>query len=94
VSSGAKIIYPWQIASDTLLSPYFGFYGDSRFASDGTAVSDIANTGIKNGWSGRAITGITTNLRSGLAISVGGELGGLGADYEIWSLHTRASLKF
>ncbi len=51
--------------------------------------------GIKDGWSGRVTSGVTLKSgRAGPTLSLGGELGGLGAGYDIWSANARADWPF
>ncbi len=40
--------------------------------------------GIGNGWSGRVTTGVAMTCARGGVLAVGGELGGLGANYQVW----------
>ena len=94
ISGGGKAIYPAEIGAGARLAPYVGLYGDWRFASDSALPVNAANTGIKDGWSARVTGGVTTTTAAGLALSLGGELGGLGAGYEIWSVKGRAALPF
>ncbi len=93
VSAGGRVLAPWA-AGGVRVTPYAGFYGDWRFSSDTALPVDVANTGIRDGWSGRATAGISAAAVNGVALSVGGELGGIGAGYEIWSVNGRASLPF
>jgi hypothetical protein len=94
IATGGRAIYPWQLTSNARISPYVGLYGDWRFSSDNALPVGQPLVGIKNGWSGRVTTGITTTMSSGLAVSVGGELGGLGAGYEVWSANARVNWPF
>ena len=87
--------YPWQATSDLLVSPYVGLYGDYRFSTDSALPVGIAFVGIKDGWSERVTTGLT--MKSGLAgpsLSLGAELGGLGAGYNLWSANARVNWPF
>jgi len=94
VSTGGKVIYPWQATGIQIL-PYLGLYGDYRFSSDNALPVGVPFVGIKDGWSGRAITGVTLAAgRSGPSVSIGGELGGLGAGYDIWSASARVNWPF
>jgi hypothetical protein len=95
VAAGGKVIYPWQATSDLLVSPYVGLYGDYRFSSDTALPVGIAFVGIKDGWSERVTGGLT--MKSGLAgpsLSLGAELGGLGAGYDLWSANARMNWPF
>jgi Autotransporter beta-domain len=95
VAAGGKVIYPWQATSDLLVSPYVGLYDDYRFSSDTALPVGIAFVGIKDGWSERVTGGLT--MKSGLAgpsLSLGAELGGLGAGYDLWSANARMNWPF
>ncbi|AMN44242.1 autotransporter domain-containing protein [Rhodoplanes sp. Z2-YC6860] len=94
VSSGGRIFFPWLTASGILLAPYVGFYGDWRFSSDSALPVSAANAGIKDGWSGRAVTGVTANMGSGRTLALGGEWGGIGAGYDLWTVNARAAWAF
>ena len=95
VSTGGKVIYPWQTTGAVQISPYAGFYGDYRFSTDNALPVGVPFVGIKDGWSGRAITGVTfATGRGGPSLSLGGELGGIGAGYDIWSAIARVNWPF
>jgi len=94
-SLGGRVITPLDYGTYAL-SPYVGFYGDWRFSSDNSAVAAGSTTavGIENGWSGRVTAGLGVTSRGGTSVAVGGELGGLGADYKIWSGNVRLNQPF
>jgi hypothetical protein len=50
--------------------------------------------GINNGWSARVTTGLAYTRTNGTLLSLGGELGGLGANYKIWSGNARVAVPF
>jgi hypothetical protein len=50
--------------------------------------------GIGNGWSARATGGLAYTTVAGASLSLGGEYGGLGADYKVWTASARGSLPF
>jgi len=87
VSTGGKLIYPWLNGSLSV-APYVGFYGDWRFGSNNVS-SGAAVVGIENGWSGRVTGGVSIAQTGGGTLTLGGEYGGLGADYKMWSGHAR-----
>jgi len=64
------------------------------FSSDNALPVGIATVGVKDGWSGRAIGGVTMTARNGATLSLGGEFGGLGAGYELWSAKANVTLPF
>ncbi|MEW6450737.1 MAG: autotransporter outer membrane beta-barrel domain-containing protein [Pseudomonadota bacterium] len=91
VSAGGRVLAPPQAFAFT---PYVGFYGDWRFASNSTQVAAVPFTGIGDGWSGRATTGFSMQvLRTG-SLSLGGEYGGIGANYKLWTGNARLSMPF
>jgi hypothetical protein len=94
VSTGGKLTYPWE-AAGVQISPYLGSYGDYRFSTDNSLPVDVPSVGLKDGWSGRATTGVTfAGGRGGPSFTLGGELGGIGAGYDIWSATARLNLPF
>jgi hypothetical protein len=94
VSTGGKLTYPWE-AAGMQISPYIGSYGDYRFSTDNSLPVDVPSVGLKDGWSGRATTGVTfAGGRGGPSFTLGGELGGIGAGYDIWSATARLNLPF
>ena len=90
---GSKLIRPMAVG-DMTVSPYAGFYGDWRFASDNALPGGTPVVGIGNGWSGRVTSGVSFTARSGAALVIGGEYGGIAADYKIWSGNVRGSMPF
>ncbi|MGP0093898.1 MAG: autotransporter outer membrane beta-barrel domain-containing protein, partial [Xanthobacteraceae bacterium] len=94
VSLGDKVSYPWW-AGNVRIAPYLGLYGDWRFSTDNALPVAVPYVGIKDGWSARATAGVTMLPgTSGVTISLGGELGGLGAGYDLWSVNGRVSWPF
>jgi hypothetical protein len=95
VSVGDKISHPWQASSTITVAPYLGLYSDYRFSTTGALPVAVSFVGIHNGWSERVTAGTTfTTGRAGPSLSLGGELGGLGAGYDIWSVNARANWPF
>jgi hypothetical protein len=95
VSTGEKISYPWQASSTITVAPYLGLYSDYRFSTTSALPVAVPFVGIQNGWSERVTAGTTfTTGRAGPSLSLGGELGGLGAGYDIWSVNARANWPF
>ena len=91
---GMKVERPFAAADGRTISPYVGLYGDWRFLSDDALPVGQPVANIKDGWSGRVGTGISAAAARGASVSLGGELGGLGASYKIWSGNVRGSLPF
>ncbi len=95
VSVGDRLVLPWSSPVLAGISSYLGLYGDYRFASDDSVLpAGAPDIGIKDGLSARVTAGITAALASGLTLSVGGEYGGIGGGYDVWSAHARARLAF
>jgi hypothetical protein len=94
LSTGGKVMYPWQ-AAGIQISPYVGSYADYRFSTDDALPVGVPFVGIKDGWSARATTGVTLSTgRYGPSLSLGGELGGIGGGYDIWSASARVNWPF
>ena len=98
-SGGVKFSYPIVWSATTALAPYLGLYGDYYFNSDsaGTlaavAASIPANI-ILDGWSARAVGGLTATFSNGAQIAVGGERSGIGGNFALWTYRARASVPF
>ncbi len=93
VATGGKVIVPWFIGN-TPVSPYVGLYGDYRFSSDNALPVAVSVVGLKDGLSARLTTGATMVVSGGASIGVGGELGGIGGGYQLWTVSARASVPF
>jgi hypothetical protein len=93
-STGGKLSYPGPAAGDLRLAPYVGLYGDYRFSTDSALPVAAPYVGIKDGWSGRATAGISATGRNGATFSLGAELGGFGAGYDLWSVNGRVHVPF
>lgn len=87
-------MYPWLTGPDLKLSPYAGVYGDFRFSSDSALPVGVPFVGLKDGWSARVTSGFALTLRNNAVLSLGGEVGGLGAGYEIWSANAKMTWPF
>lgn len=93
VATGGKIIYPWQLNNGWTLAPYAGLYGDWRFGGNTTSSAD-AIIGLSNGWSARVTAGLNVANALGGTVTLGGEYGGLGANYKIWTGNARVNWAF
>lgn len=94
ISAGGRVIAPWQVSATTTLSPYVGFYGDWRFATDNALPVGIPFIGINDGWSGRVTGGVNVAMAGGGSLVLGGEYGGIGANYKVWTANARANWPF
>jgi uncharacterized repeat protein (TIGR01451 family) len=98
-SGGMKLSYPIAWCATTVLAPYVGFYGDYYFNSDnaGTlaaAAVPIPANFILDGWSARAVGGLTAQFGNGAQVAVGGERSGIGGNFGLWTYRARASVPF
>jgi autotransporter-like protein len=93
-SAGGKLIYPWLMGNGTKLSPYAGLYGDYRFSTDNALPSGQPVVGIGDGWSARVTGGVAYTAAGGASLSLGGEYGGLGAAYKVWTAKVLGTLPF
>ena len=91
---GSKVSQPFASPGGWTVSPYAGLYGDWRFSSDNAIATGTPVAFIKNGWSGRVTSGVSATAARGIIVSLGGEYGGLGANYKIWSGNVTAILPF
>jgi hypothetical protein len=94
-SVGGKLSYPLPATADLSITPYAGIYSDYRFSKDDAEPVDIANLGIKDGLSGRVVSGFTVTNKLGATLTLSGELGGLGwTDQRLWSASARGVMPF
>jgi autotransporter-like protein len=94
VSAGGRVIVPWQMTSTVSLSPYLGFYGDWRFSHDDAVPVGVSDVGLVDGWSGRVTGGFSVSVLGGGSLALGGEYGGIGAGYGVWTGTARMVLPF
>ena len=97
-SGGLKVAYPIAWSSTVALAPYLGLYGDYYFNSD-NATAALAQSGLPgavvlDGFSARAIGGVTAKFANGGQIALGTEFGGIGGNASIWIYRARASVPF
>ncbi len=92
-SAGLRAAYPVTVGNGLTLAPYAGIYGDYYFSSGEAPTPGTEILAISDGWSARAISGLSIDL-GGAAVSVGGEWGGIGADHTQRSLTVRGALPF
>ena len=91
-SAGVKFAYPWLSSASMTLAPYVGAYADYYF--NNTGVPPLLPNAFVEGWSGRVTAGLAFTVNDGAKVTIGGELGGLGNDFVVWSLRGRASVPF
>jgi hypothetical protein len=96
-SGGAKMSYPVRWSATTLLAPYVGLYGDYYFNSDSAgaaAAAAIPSNLILDGWSARAVGGLTAKFGNGAQIAVGAERGGIGGNFGLRTYRAHATVPF
>lgn len=91
VALGGKVTAPHWVEG---VMPYLGLYADWRFASDDAVVADVPDTGIGDGWSARVTGGFSMRVLTAGSLSLGGEYGGIGADYSVWTGTARLTVPF
>jgi hypothetical protein len=99
-SAGMKVIYPFAGPNGIQLAPYAGFYSDYYFnQDDATAIVaaggvPLASTPLLQGWSARATAGVGAKFAGGAMVGVGAEYGGIGSDFETWTVRAKGDLPF
>ncbi len=76
------------------VTPYLGFYGDWRFSTNNSVPVGVAFVGLSDGWSGRVTGGVNVPIAGGGTVALGGEYGGLGANYGVWTANARLNWPF
>jgi hypothetical protein len=92
VALGARALAP--MLGPFGVTPYLGLYGDWRFASDNTLPAAVPFAGIGDGLSARVTAGFKTQVFTVGSLTVGGEYGGIGADYKLWTGNARLTVPF
>ena len=92
-SGGVKVSYPLAWSSTTNVAPYLGLYGDYYFSRDDATIVGLTTVPLLQGWSGRATGGVAMTFGHG-ALSAGGEYGGIGSDFHIWTWRARGTVAF
>ena len=96
-SVGVKVAYPWLWSAGTTVAPYAGIYGDYYFNSDNAvplSAPSLLPSEYVQGGSARVISGLAVTFTGGPRVMFGGEYGGIGNDFKVWSLRGRAALPF
>jgi hypothetical protein len=93
-SGGLKVSYPLTWWSTTTLAPYLGLYGDYYFSRDDAAIIGLTTVPLLQGWSGRVTGGVAMAFGPGALVSAGGEYGGIGSDFHIWTWRVRGRVAF
>ncbi len=95
-SGGVRLSYPLAWSATTSLAPYFGVYGDYYFNSDSAGAPAAAAIPfiVMDGWSARAVGGLTATFGNGAQLAVGGERSGIGGNFSLWTYKARAAIPF
>jgi Autotransporter beta-domain len=95
-SGGVKLSYPVTWSATATIAPYVGLYGDYYFNSDsaGAPAPGAIPFIVLDGWSARAVGGLTAKFNNGGQIGIGGERSGIGGNFGLWTYRARASLPF
>ena len=92
-SGGVKASYPLAWSSTTNVAPYLGLYGDYYFSRDDATTVGLTTVPLLQEWSGRVTGGVAMAFGRG-ALSAGGEYGGVGNDFHIWTWRMRGTVAF
>jgi len=95
-SGGVKLSYPVPWSAAATVAPYVGLYGDYYFNSDtaGAPAAGAIPFIVLDGWSARAVGGLTAQFSNGAQVAIGGERSGIGGNFGLWTYRARASLPF
>ena len=95
-SLGTLVARPFVTPGGWVIAPYAGLYGDWVFSStsNSTVLTGPAVALVGDGWSGRVTAGLSAWPMANVMLSLGGDYGGLGADYKIWTGSFRAAVLF
>ncbi|WP_240535211.1 Ig-like domain repeat protein [Bradyrhizobium sp. YR681] len=97
-SAGAKVAYPFTISPGTQIAPYAGVYSDYYFNRDDAAqllvLGAVPTVYALDGWSARAVGGVTAQFANGGQLALGAERAGLGGNVGLWTYRARASVPF
>ncbi len=98
-SAGVKVSAPWLYSGMVTVSPYAGIYADYYFNGDNAAAVVLASAPVVigtalDGWSARAVGGVTARFTNGASLGLGAELGGIGGNYQVWTFKGRGSVPF
>jgi hypothetical protein len=93
-SVGAKVATPFAYAPGVMLTPYVGIFGDYHFSTDNALPVAVPLVGLLDGLSARATAGLKFTDSRGRTLILGGEVGGLGAEYKVWTGAARLAWPF
>jgi outer membrane autotransporter protein len=96
-STGLKVGYPMLWSSSITVTPYAGAFADYYFSSDDAAATTIPlllPEESVEGAAARLASGLAVSGKDGTRLGVDGELGGLGADFETWTVRGNIGSSF
>jgi hypothetical protein len=94
IATGAKLSDPLPWSGNFTVSPYVGLYGDWYWSTSSAIPAGTPLVGFSDGWSGRVTGGVNVARAAGGTFSLGGECGGLGAAYRVWTASGRVEWPF
>jgi hypothetical protein len=93
-SGGVKAIYPFAWSSAVNVAPYVGVYGDYYFSHDDAATAGLTTVPLLQGWSARVTGGVAMTFGPAAMLSAGGEYGGIGGNFQIWTWQVHGDVAF
>jgi hypothetical protein len=94
IATGGKLSDPLPWSGNFTVSPYVGLYADWYWGTSTALPGGAPLVGFGDGWSGRVAGGVAVARAAGGTLSLGGEYGGLGAAYKIWTASGRVEWPF
>lgn len=94
IATGGKLSDPLPWSGSFIVSPYVGMYGDWYWGTSTAIPAGTPLVGFGDGWSGRVTGGVMAARAAGGTLSLGGEYGGLGAAYKVWTASARLQWPF
>lgn len=88
-SAGLKVGYPMAWSRAITVVPYAGAYADYYFSSDNAAALAtpvLLPEEFIDGAAARVVSGVAVTAKDGARLALDGELGGLGNDFETWTV--------
>jgi hypothetical protein len=71
-----------------------GVYGDYYFSHDDATTVGVTTVPLLQGWSARVTGGVAMTFGPGATLSAGGEYGGIGGGFQLWTWQARGSVAF
>jgi outer membrane autotransporter protein len=95
-SLGTLAARPFVTSGGWIIAPYAGLYADWVFSSTSNSTLPVGPpiALVGDGWSGRVTAGLSAWPLPNLMLTLGGDYGGLGANYKIWTGNLGAAILF